>query len=70
MNNRTGFLNWANIEKYPFDLAIRDRCPQMEIFTAPTPQTQVTTWILAAGVFNNPTGGSGGGDTRRHPDRL
>ncbi|CAJ1398023.1 unnamed protein product [Effrenium voratum] len=60
MNARRGFENWANIEKYPFNLAIRDRCPQMEIFTAPTPRTQVTDWFISAGFFNNPTAGAGG----------
>jgi len=59
MNKREGFSNWANIEKYPFNLEIHDHCPNFDIFTAPTPFTQVTDWILSAGIFNNPTAGAG-----------
>lgn len=55
MNARLGFQNWANIAKYPFNLAIRDHCPTFNIFTAPMPKTQVTYWLLSGGVFNNPT---------------
>ena len=62
MNARIGFKNWANIEKYPFNLAIHDHCPEFRIYTAPTPTTQVTDWLLAAGVFDNPTSGVGSGD--------
>lgn len=62
MNARIGFKNWANIAKYPFNLAIHDHCPEFRIYTAPTPTTQVTDWLLAAGVFDDPTRGvrSGG----------
>ncbi|CAE7631030.1 ARSB, partial [Symbiodinium sp. CCMP2456] len=59
MNNRTGFANWANIEKYPFSLAYTDHCPNFDIFTAPTPVTQVTDWLISGGIFNNPTSGAG-----------
>ena len=63
MNNRTGFANWANIGKYPFNLVYTDSCPEFDIFTAPTPLTQVTDWLLSAGIFNNPTAGGGGGNS-------
>ena len=59
MNNRTGFTNYANIEKYPFNLVYTDSCPKFDIFTAPTPVTQVTDWLVTAGIFNNPTAGAG-----------
>lgn len=61
MNNRTGFANWANIGKYPFNLAYTDHCPNFDIYTAPTPVTQVTDWLLSGGIFNNPTGGARNG---------
>ncbi|CAE7610667.1 ARSB [Symbiodinium natans] len=64
MNDRIGFANWANIGKYPFNLAYTDHCPEFDIFTAPTPVTQVTDWLLSAGIFNNPTGGAGNGTER------
>ncbi|CAE7694610.1 Arsb, partial [Symbiodinium pilosum] len=60
MNSRNGFAfaNWPNIGKYPFNLGYTDHCPNFDIFTAPTPYTQVTDWLLSAGIFNNPTGGA------------
>ena len=62
MSGRIGFKNWANVAKYPFNLAIQDHCPAFRIFTAPMPSTQVTDWVLSAGVFNNPTAPVGSGD--------